>query len=92
MTRMQFAKEGNTYTIKHSTDLEAYRQKVEGIVKGEANNSQKINVRRASKRLFGAKKMSAGLAETTRTGVESARRNIFDEPSQTKEGEDVTND
>ena len=94
MTRSQFSKEGQTYTVRHTGDLDEYKQKIQGIVKGVDNNSQKETVKRASYKLFGSAKMENGLTCVRRSGFERARKIVFGERENTqeKEGVDVTND
>ena len=94
MTRSEFAQEDETYTFRHTTDLEAYRQKIEGIVKGLDNNPQKENVKRASYNLYGKATLVNGLKYVRRSRLDQIREKLFGtkENAQTNEGEDITND
>lgn len=94
MTRTQFSKEGQTYTVRHTGDLDDYKQKIQGIVKGVENNSQKETVKRASYKLFGKATMANGLTCVRRSGLDKARRMVLGEIEKTeeKEGDDFTND
>lgn len=94
MTRSQFAKEGKTYTFRHTGDIEEYRQKIEGVVNGCENNSQKVTVQRASIQLFGKYEYKDALQGVTRRRYNNAKRAIFGERenTQTNENEGETID
>ena len=95
MSRNEFTKEEGTYRFRHTGDIEDFRQKIEGVVKGVSKeNLQTVNVKRASLALFNKNQLKENLKGVTQTRYDKAKEIVFGEreTTQTKEGEDITND
>lgn len=86
MSRAEFAAEENTYTFRHTSDFETYKQKIEEVVKGVEKKSETSNAKKASrmanmasKRLYGKAKYKEDIekCKVTRSGYEEAKTIIF---------------
>ena len=95
MSRNEFTKEQGTYRFRHTGDLEDFKQKIDGVVKGVSkDNLQAVNVKRASLALFNKNQLKQSLEGVTQSRYDKAKEMVFGEreTTQTKEGEDITND
>lgn len=85
MTGSQFREEPNTYVFNHSTDLETYKQKIQGVIQGvDKNNPKHVSAIRASKQLYGKVQILGAIGkDVTESRVNKARYAVF--PIKTKE-------
>lgn len=95
MTRTEFSEEKNTCIFNHTEDLDAYRKKIDEVINGIEKNPGTLqdkravmNAKRASVKLFGKFKYKQELLEgVTLDRVNMARQAVFENKTQTKEGD-----